>query len=123
MNTNENEKSVHKYTGGYKQNKSVSWEASHTSFGISEENSVDSYSINGKLSLNSGKNVKTSLKVGVHRWEQDVQEYYDNGIDLFYGLDVKIPISEHVSANMNVDSYEIDDESLNKISLELIFKF
>jgi|GEM_PF-5891411 len=118
-----NEKSGYKYTSGFKQSDSVSWEASHSSFVNESENSINTYSLNGRVSLNSGKKFVTSLKVGVHRWEQALEQYDDNGVDLFYGLDINIPISEQLSANMNVDSYEVDDSSLNKISIEMVYKF
>ncbi len=111
------------YAAGFKQNEIVSWEASYSDFGTSEKKSASSYAVNGKFSLNNGEGVNTSLKVGIHKWEQDFEKYNDKGTDLFYGLEIDIPISDQVSANMNYDTFQVDGSDLNKISIEMVYKF
>lgn len=132
IDKNKKIESAFQYTGGYKQNENVSWEASYTDFGsdtnINLENtkvekSTNSYSVNGKFSILDKDDIKTNFKVGLHRWEQALNKSKEKGADIFYGVGVDIPLSKQISATTNFETYKLKGSNLDKMSIGFTYKF
>lgn len=132
INPSKKFESLIQYTGGYKQNENISWEASYTDFGssletslenIQKEHSAISYAVGGKFTLLDKNNIKTNFKVGLHRWEEAFDKHKDIGTNLFYGIGMNIPINTMVEINTNYETYPLKDSNIDKLVIGITYKF
>lgn len=79
-----------------------------------------------KLATNSS--VVPFAKLGLHRWEIDttvsgassVATVSDDGVDIFFGLGADISITESMSIRAEYESYDVDGDDVDNISIGLI---
>ena len=128
LNNNKIKRSSFKYLGGIKQNDNISWEASYIDFGSPDDEkskvnqSTQSYSMGGKFNLFNDSQFKSELKLGLHKWEQDLQEEENTGTNIYYGLVFNIPLSKNTSLTTGYDSYHLNS-NIDNFSIGIEYRF
>ncbi|MBL4763057.1 MAG: porin family protein [Gammaproteobacteria bacterium] len=85
----------------------------------------------GVYKFTTNSSVVPFAKLGLHRWEIDATvsggssfaSATDDGVDIFFGFGADVAVNEKISIRAEYESYDVDGDDVDNISIGLVANF
>lgn len=89
-----------------------------------------SFGLSGVISFAESKKLSPFVRLGLHRWEVDVDvnsslgggSLDDDGTDIFLGFGANLKVADSVNIRGEYDYLKVDDEDIDYLSLGVLFE-